>query len=106
MIVNSLGRHFKLPLTSWYPGDVPEPDRSAISINCKGLADEEIIRMAVSNTYNIDEDNINLRFNPSDFEKLRGDYRIRREFGAFTVSISGGSKQIRKKLEQIGFNIL
>jgi erythronate-4-phosphate dehydrogenase len=106
LVVNSLCRHYNLPLTSWYPGDVPEPEKPSISIICKGQTDEEIIRKAVFHTYNIDEDNMNLRFNPSDFEKLRGDYRNRREFGAFTVSLSGGSKQVRKKLEQTGFNVL
>ena len=103
MVVNSLCKHFNLPLTGWYPGNVPEPEKPLISINCKGLTDEDIIREAVFHTYNIDEDNVNLRINPSDFEKLRGNYRVRREFKAFTVKLSGGSKQVRKKLEEIGF---
>jgi erythronate-4-phosphate dehydrogenase len=103
MLVNSLCKHFGLPLTGWYPGNVPEPEKPLISINCKGLTDEDIIREAVFHTYNIDEDNVNLRFNPSDFEKLRGNYRVRREFKAFTVKLSGGSKLVRKKLEEIGF---
>ncbi len=103
MVVNSLCKHFNLPLTGWYPGNVPEPEKPLILINCKGLTDEDIIREAVFHTYNIDEDNVNLRINPSDFEKLRGNYRVRREFKAFTVKLSGGSKQVRRKLEEIGF---
>jgi erythronate-4-phosphate dehydrogenase len=85
---------------------VPEPEKPLISINCKALTDEDIVRKAVFHTYNVDEDNLSLRSNPSDFEKLRGDYRIRREFKAFTVKLSGGSKMIGEKLEGLGFKVI
>jgi erythronate-4-phosphate dehydrogenase len=106
MVVNSLCKHFSLPLTNWYPGNMPEPEKPLISINCKALTDEDIVRKAVFHTYNVDEDNLSLRSNPSDFEKLRGDYRIRREFKAFTVKLSGGSKMIGEKLEGLGFKVI
>ena len=67
--------------------------------------DEEIIRKAVFHTYNIDEDNINLRFNPSAFEKQRGGYRVRREFDSFTVTLNGGSLPVKEKLEKMGFGV-
>ncbi len=105
MVINSLCRHFNLPLKEWYPEDIPEPVKPSIKIGCKGLTDEEIIREAVFHTYNIDEDNINLRFNPSDFEKQRGDYRIRREFPAYTINLIGGTKQVKSKLEDLGFTV-
>lgn len=103
MIINTLSSHFNLPLGHWYPTEIPDPVEPVISVDCKGLGDEEILRRVVFHTYNIDVDNINLRFNPSDFEKQRGDYRIRREFPAFTVNLTGGTKQIRSKLEELGF---
>jgi erythronate-4-phosphate dehydrogenase len=105
IIINSLCKHFNLPIKRWYPGDVPNPEKPSISIICKGLSDQEIIRDAVFQTYNIDEDNINLRFNPSDFEKQRGDYRIRREFPAFTINLTGGTKQVKSKLKKLGFTV-
>jgi len=105
MIVNSLCRHFDLPLKNWYPGNIPSPDKPEITVSCKGLTDEDIIRKAVFHSYNIDEDNINLRFNPSDFEKQRGNYRTRREFQAFTVNLKGGTKQVKGKLEKLGFKV-
>jgi erythronate-4-phosphate dehydrogenase len=103
IVINALCKHFNLPLKEWYPGDVPKPEKPLITINCKGHGDEDIIREAVSQTYNIDEDNIKLRFNPADFEKQRGDYRIRREFSAFTVNQIDGTKQIKNKLVDLGF---
>jgi erythronate-4-phosphate dehydrogenase len=106
MVVNSLCKHFNLPLTGWYPGNVPKPEKPLISINCKGLTDEDIVRKAVFHTYNVDEDNLNLRSDPSNFEKLRSDYRNRREFKAFTVNLSGGSKRTREILEGLGFKVI
>jgi len=106
IIVNSLCSFFSLPLEEWYPGIVPKPEKPVISISGVGKTGEDIIREAVFHTYNIDEDNINLRFAPADFEKQRGDYRIRREFNAFTVKLNGGTKNTRKMLERLGFKVI
>ncbi|MCU0474491.1 MAG: 4-phosphoerythronate dehydrogenase PdxB [Bacteroidales bacterium] len=105
LVVNFLCDYFNLPMKNWYPSDVPKPENPVISITSKGKTDEEIVREAVFHTYNIDEDNINLRFSPSDFEKLRGDYRLRREFPAFTINLDGGTKKVRKILEGLGFKV-
>ncbi|OFY61981.1 MAG: erythronate-4-phosphate dehydrogenase [Bacteroidetes bacterium RBG_13_43_22] len=106
IVVNSLCKHFNLPLKNWYPSKVPKPEKPVISVSGIGKTDEDIIGEAVLHTYNIDEDNINLRFAPADFEKQRGDYRGRREFPAYTVKLNGGTKQTRKKLEQLGFKVV
>jgi erythronate-4-phosphate dehydrogenase len=106
VIVNALSEFFDLPLKKWYPGRIPEPQEPVISINGIGKSDEEIIREAVLHTYNIDEDNINLRFAPADFEKQRGDYGVRREFTAYQVKLNGGTRTTRKSLEQLGFKVI
>jgi erythronate-4-phosphate dehydrogenase len=105
MVVNSLSNHFNLPLNNWYPLVVPQSENPVISIDAKGKSDESILMEAIFHTYNIDEDNIKLRFSPSDFEKQRGDYRIRREFPAFTIDMKGGSIQVESTLEKLGFKV-
>ncbi len=85
MAVNSLCKHFGLPLHDWYPDNIPEPLTSDISINGIGKSDEDILREAVFATYKIEEDDQRLRLSPSDFEKLRGDYPLRREFTSYRV---------------------
>jgi erythronate-4-phosphate dehydrogenase len=105
MIVNSLCRFFDLPPVNWFPGNVPPPDLPVLTINCIGKSDEEVLREAVSHTYNIDRDSDMLRQTPSDFEKLRGDYPLRREFQSYTIIPEGGSDKIRNMLEKIGFRI-
>lgn len=105
MVVRSLCRHFDLPLKEWYPADIPKPAKPDFRIYCKGKSDQSIICEAVSHTYNIDEDNIKLRFSPSDFEKQRGEYPLRREFNAYKVHLEGGTKRVGKLLEGLGFEV-
>lgn len=106
MVVNSLGKYFNLTFDNWYPGNLPSPASPFISIECNGKSDEEILREAVNYTYNIEEDNLNLRKSPSDFEKLRGDYPLRREFTSYKVDLNGGTDNVRHILKNIGFTIL
>ena len=105
MIVNSLCKHFDLPPRKWYPENVPVPPVPEISIDCSGKSDEDIIREAVFYTYNISRDDINLRFSPSDFEKQRSEYPLRREFPSYSINLSGGTKEVQKMLVGLGFRI-
>jgi erythronate-4-phosphate dehydrogenase len=106
MVVNSLSDFFNLPLKNWYPENVPVPLNTEITIKGKDRSDDEIIREAVLSTYNIEEDDIRLRFSPADFEKQRGDYPLRREFSSFTLILKGCSASSHKALEEMGFRIL
>jgi erythronate-4-phosphate dehydrogenase len=105
MIVNELSRFFNLPLNDWYPQDVPEPQLPYILIDGKGKNGEEIVKEAINHTYNISEDDLKLRFSPSDFEKQRGDYPLRREFSSFEIKLKKGTKKAQKMLEALGFNV-
>jgi erythronate-4-phosphate dehydrogenase len=106
IVVNALCRNFNLPLEKWYPDNVPAPEHPVFPVDGIGKTDEAIIREAVNHTYNIEEDNIRLRFSPSDFEKQRGEYRVRREFNAYTIRLNGGTKKVRKMLEGLGFKVV
>lgn len=106
MVVNSLSKFFDLPVDHWYPGNVPSPASPCISIECSGKTEEEILREAINNTYNIEEDNLKLRHSPADFEKLRGDYPLRREFTSYQADLKGGTEKVRQMLENIGFMTL
>jgi erythronate-4-phosphate dehydrogenase len=106
MIVNDLCKRFNLPLTDWYPEVIPQPHTREVTIMAKNRDPEDIIREAVLHTYNINEDDIKLRFSPSDFEKHRDEYPVRREFPAFVVNLTGGTKKTQKILEDIGFKVV
>jgi erythronate-4-phosphate dehydrogenase len=106
MVVNSLSRYFELPLEDWYPENVPPPAHPILSIECSGKSDEEIIREAVFHSYDIDTDNTRLRQSPSDFEKIRGDYPLRREFTSYSVDLKNGSESVKKLISNLGFRIV
>ena len=66
-------------------------------------SDDEQIRRAVLHTYNIADDDWNLKSTPDDFEKLRGNYCVRREFSSYHVK--GASAEAGKVLAALGFII-
>ena len=103
MVVNSLSSFFELPLSQWYPSDIPVPGETSFNINCLGKSVDEVINEAVSHCYDITEDDRKLRYSPADFEKLRGNYRVRREFPAFSLTLKNEHGNIRKLLGDIGF---
>ena len=61
------------------------PPTPVIELDGSGLREEEILAGAVLATYRIGADDKALRENPGLFEKLRGDYPVRREFHAHTI---------------------
>lgn len=105
MVVNSLCEYFNLPLKDWYPEDVPLPLITEISIDCKGKSDHEIVAQAVFSAYNIEEDDMRLRFSPADFEKQRGEYPLRREFTSYTINLKSGNKKVLLMLKALGFKV-
>lgn len=105
MVVNSISKYFNLPHVNWYPENIPSPGSPVFSIDCDGKSEDEIIREAVTHTYNIDEDNNRFRLSPLDFENLRGNYPLRREFSSFSISLIRGNSKTRKILKNLGFYI-
>jgi len=106
MIVNALCNKFNLPLRNWYPDNIPIPPVSEFNIDTKNKDVEDVIREAVTHSYNISEDDIKLRFSPSDFELQRGNYAVRREFHSFSIKLTGGTKKVRTILEDLGFKVI
>lgn len=105
MIVKDLCESFDIPLGDWYPSEVPAPPEPVLTIDCNGKSNEEILRRAVFHTYNIVEDDIRLRFDPSRFEKERENYPVRREFSCYTIDLKDGNEEIKKLLKSLGFKV-
>jgi erythronate-4-phosphate dehydrogenase len=105
MIVKDLCKSFDIPLDDWYPSEVPAPPEPVLTIDCNGKSTEEILRRAVFHTYNIVEDDIRLRFDPSRFEKERENYPVRREFSCYTIDLKEGNEEITNLLRSLGFKV-
>jgi len=106
MVVNSLCRFFQLSLQEWYPDNLPPPENPVLTIECKGRERETVIREAVEHTYNIADDDNKLRSDPESFEKLRGEYPLRREFPAFSLRLKDCDIDMVRILEVLGFNVI
>lgn len=104
-VVGALSAHFGLPLVSWYPENLPEPLNDVfIGINAL-QAEAAILQHVILHTYDIRSDCARLRENPADFEKLRNNYPVRREFQAYTVAGSNLKPDLKEKLVKLGFKV-
>lgn len=84
MAVAALCRHFGLS-TPWVAPALPEPADQTVDI--RGCADEEEAAARMfTHVYDIEADCKALRENTDKFEKLRGDYHLRREIGSFRLA--------------------
>ena len=105
MVTNFLADFFGLPLRNWFPENIPQPVFPDIKIEGKGKTAEDVVRQAFLHTYNIMEDDSKLRASPSGFEKLRGDYPLRREFSSYNIMLVNVSEEVKADLEMAGFRI-
>lgn len=105
--VRAVSQALNLPLTSWQATDLPEPKGGLeLSIDAAGLSLQEVITKAILATYDVAYDDALLRLYPQDFEKLRGDYPIRREPSAFTIHLINAPAEYLSTLHALGFNTL
>lgn len=95
-----------LPLTDWSVKDLPQPEMPLdFTLEAASLSTQEVVEKAILHTYPIEEDSNALRSNLADFERLRGDYWIRREPAAFCIHLKGGDGKARQALSDLGFSV-
>jgi len=106
MSVQALSHFFGLPLTNWYPSEIPNPLQPLrFELDCSGKSVQQCLKEAIWHTYPVNDDDGRLRASPSTFEKQRGDYPIRREFEAFTIDVKNEIPGIEKRLVALGFAV-
>jgi erythronate-4-phosphate dehydrogenase len=93
MSVRALSRFFGLGIDDFKVADIPLPENVRLDL---GRMDDKVAE-AVLATYDIGLDDANLRADAGLFERLRGDYPLRREFDSFVVS------EKKLALERLGF---
>ncbi len=106
MSVQALSRFFGLPLTTWYPDNIPPPENPVITLTDHQTDLQEIISNAILHTYPIERDDNNLRNQPGQFEYLRGNYPVRREFHNYSIAMKKENKTLHKIFETLGFNVI
>ena len=105
MSVQAVSKFFNLGLDDWQPSKVEPPENPVIEIDGNQRREYSILAEAILSTYNIENDDDALRKEPKNFEKLRGDYPVRREFDSFTIKAKNIETETLEKLEKLGFKI-
>ena len=106
MSVQALSRFFHLGIDHWEPAKVEKPETTEIFIDGSRRDEESVIAEAILSTYDVGSDSDNLKEAPETFEKLRGDYPVRREFPVYTIHARNVDKSTVHKLKCIGFNVI
>ena len=104
MAVRAVAKHFGIgPLLDFFPREVPAPADPVITLD---PASPDPIADAVFASYDVAADDASLRAEPDKFEDLRGSYRVRREFPAYTVrSEKPLPSLLRDTLLKLGFRL-
>ena len=106
MSVRTVASVLGLPLTDWTASGVPAPAQPlSFCIDAAGKSDAEVLSEAILHTYDVQRDSDALRAAPDQFEKLRGDYPVRREPTAFSLTLRGGTAAQAETLSRLGFQI-
>jgi erythronate-4-phosphate dehydrogenase len=105
MSVQAVSRFFNLGLDNWQPSEVEPPENPVFEIDGNQRREYSILAEAILSTYSIETDDEALRDAPHLFEKLRGDYPVRREFDSFTIKAKNIEEGTLEKLKKLGFGI-
>jgi erythronate-4-phosphate dehydrogenase len=105
-VVRSLGAHFNLALSDWVPSGIPPPSDPVIIMDCQNILFEKLVIQAILHTYDVAEDDFRFRANPTDFEKFRGGYPVRREFPAYKILLLNDIPPIGELFRALGFSVI
>ena len=114
MSVRAVAERLGLPLKGWKPQEIPAPthglhrgaEAQAFTLDTAGKTAQEVLSQAVLYAYDVSADSDALRSDLASFERLRGDYPVRREPKAFTVNLKGGCPEgVAESLKALDFNV-
>lgn len=106
MSVRYLASKLGLPLTEWTASGIPAPEQALeFTVDASGRTVQEVLIEAVLHTYDVRRDSDALCAAPGSFERLRGDYWVRREPSAYTLTLLHGTGDLASRLERIGFKV-
>ncbi|MHC1732332.1 MAG: 4-phosphoerythronate dehydrogenase [Bacteroidales bacterium] len=93
-----------LPMRGWQPEGLPQPAEPVIDLAGVSESSLDAVTRAVFHSYPIVEDDRLFRNGREKFEYIRDNYRIRREFGSYSVRTE--SREAGHILHNLGFQII
>lgn len=104
--VRAVAQALGLPLTDFKVSDIPAPCGLEFTLDAAGRSLQEIVSEALLHTYDIKNDSVKLKTDVGSFERLRGDYPVRREPSAWTIRLKDADNDMASSLKTLGFNII
>jgi erythronate-4-phosphate dehydrogenase len=104
--VRFMSQQFGFNLGSWFPSELPCFENMSLSVNEEADRLNLMIARAVVSTYDVNEDAGRLKEHPENFEALRGNYPVRREFPAWKVLVPKGNNELKNSLFLLGFQVV
>lgn len=101
--VRAISRFFGLGIDEWEPTGIEAPANPVIELDGSNKSGHSILAEAILSTYRIEDDDRALRDNTLLFEKLRGDYPVRREFTSYSIKATNLHADTLTKLRALGF---
>lgn len=105
MSIQAISKFFNLGIDNWQPSCVELPENTTIEMDGNQRREYSILAEAILSTYDIENDDDNLKDSPHLFEQLRGDYPVRREFDSYTIKAQNIGNETIEKLKKLGFKI-
>ncbi|MFO7574258.1 MAG: 4-phosphoerythronate dehydrogenase [Bacteroidales bacterium] len=101
--LQALSNHFSVPLTLPDDSILPVPEQKDLPVpqNIDGIT--EALHHLIRVTYNVESESSLFKSNPDEFEELRNNYPIRREFSAYTIKGMHPAVSVARRL---GFNTI
>ncbi len=108
---NELCNFFEIPQQWDVAASLPDPEVPAIDVDCADRDDEEVLHDIVKQVYDIETDDRLIREaavhcdidRARNFDTLRKNYRMRREFMNTTVNAQNASPGLKHKIHSLGF---
>ncbi len=105
LAVQALSKYFAMELNDWEPDNIPIPGNIQIEYDGLDKTFQEIVTDLILHTYNLRNDDRALRNSVADFELLRGNYPLRREFNTYKLKIENICDEYKKQLMRLGFQL-
>lgn len=105
MSVQALSRFFQLGIDNWTCTNIEDAPTDTIIIDGHNKSTSEILSESILQSYPISQDDQKLRQDTTQFEALRGNYPVRREFPYYTIKASDINKNDQDLLSSIGFKL-
>ncbi len=105
MAVQALSRHFNMGIDDWEPENIPIPENCEVNYDGRNKNFQEIVTDLFLHAYNIKNDDKALRNSANDFELLRNNYPLRREFLAYNLKMKNVSDEYKIRLMKLGFQV-